>query len=186
MEIVYRPWESPIWIGADGWQVWRRDPGSLFSTDLKPGAQFTGHVRAGYDVPDTETSLYAAAGQYLAGDLGATMGLKQGLPYGIQMDASLTWSDRTEYQGFFRDTKFDPKIRFKIPLGGSTGNTTRTREARVALQQMGRDGGQMLNRPMKLEDMTEAFSIREVTRNWADMLQEGRPAPSEIVSDRVP
>lgn len=166
-EIIYRPWGSPFWVGADGWSVWRRDP-SFMNLQITGEQDFTGHVRAGYDIPHMRTSFYAAAGRYLAGDSGASVGLNYDLPNGARINAAMTWTNREEWQGFFKNTKFDPTIRVTWPL--NQNRKASQREIRGALKQMGRDGGQMLDRPMPLEKMTESFSTREVMRAWPNLL----------------
>ncbi|HEY8964006.1 MAG TPA: YjbH domain-containing protein [Alphaproteobacteria bacterium] len=162
-EIIYRPWNKPFWIGADGWQVWRRKP-SMMDLNISNESHFTGHVRAGYDVPDSRMSFHAAAGKYLAGDLGGTLGMKYDFPSGMYVDATMTWTDREEQQGFFSNTKFDPMLRVVVPL--NKNRKANQHQFRGNFRQVGRDGGQMLSRPMPIEEMTESFGTREVARAW--------------------
>lgn len=164
MEIVYRPFGTPFWFGADGWEAWRRDPESMLNTHVTNERTFTGHVRVGYDKPESRFGVSVAAGRYLAGDTGVSLEAVQGFENGARIVAGITWTNRREDEGFFTDTHFDPKIRLVWPIGGSGHYETMT-----TAQQMGRDGGQSLDRPMPLETMTEAFSTREIIRDWARM-----------------
>ncbi|NBX65480.1 MAG: hypothetical protein EBQ96_00570 [Proteobacteria bacterium] len=163
-EVAYRPFGTPFWFGADGWEVWRRDPTSFLNTGWNDTHHFTGHVRIGYDKPESRFGVSVTAGRYLAGDTGATLEAVQGFENGAKISASLAWTNRSEDEGFFTDTHFDPKIRLVWPIGGS-GHY----ESITTAQQMGRDGGQMLDRPMPLEVITEPFSTREIIRDWARM-----------------
>lgn len=165
-EIVYRPFGSAFWAGMDGWKLWRRDPSTVLNSSWNDETSFSGHVRAGYDVPDSRLTLSIAAGKYLAGDTGATVALSQGFENGARIEAAMTWTNRAEDEGFFRDTHFDPIIRAIWPLGHA-GHS----EARIAVRQVGRDGGQMLDRPLPLEKMTETFSGREIIRHWPRMFE---------------
>lgn len=167
-EIVYRPFGSAFWGAADGWKLWRHDPESELNANWSDEDLFSGHVRVGYDVPNTRTTVSLAAGQYLGGDKGATLGVLQKFEGGARIEAGVTWTDRSEDEGFFRDTHFDPKIKFTWPLNGPTSRVA----ARINVHQVGRDGGQMLDRPMPLEEMTESFSAREYARHWPYMFDD--------------
>lgn len=167
-EIVYRPFGSFFWAGADGWKLWRRDPFSELNADWSDEDLFSGHVRVGYDIPNTRASVSLAAGQYLGGDKGVTFGALQKFSNGARLEADVTWTDREEDEGFFRDTRFDPKIRLTWPLGGPASHYA----MRMTLHQVGRDAGQMLDRPLPLEEMTEKFSAREYARQWPSMFDD--------------
>jgi hypothetical protein len=78
-EFVYRPFGTPFWFGADAWQTWRRDPSSFLNTQLTSQQQFTGHIRVGYDKPESRFGVALAAGRYLAGDTGVSFEAVQGL-----------------------------------------------------------------------------------------------------------
>ena len=165
-EAVYRPFGSAFWIGADGWQTWRRDPFKAFNFAWTNEQRFTGHARLGYDMPDSRFGVRMAAGRYLAGDTGLTLEALQGFENGARLSGALTWTNRDEAEGFFKNNHFDPMVRLVWPLSKSGRYKTATH-----FQQVGRDGGQMLNRPQPLEDMTERFSGREIIRHWAGMLE---------------
>lgn len=165
-EILYRPFGTPFWAGVDAWELRRRDNTKAFNFAWTNEAVFTGHARIGYDIPDTRATIALAVGRYLAGDTGATFSYLQRFENGARIEGALTWTNRREDEGFFRDAHFDPTIRVVWPLG-KTGH----REARLKMHQVGRDGGQMLDRPLPLEQMTEAFSTREITRQWPQMLE---------------
>lgn len=163
-ELVYRPFGYAFWAGADAWQVWRRDPESFMNFDMQGGSRMTGQVRLGYDKPDTRFTAVVSAGKYLAGDTGAQVKAIQGFDNGARLEASVTWTNREEREGFFKNSHYDPMIRLVWPLGES-----RRYDTSFTLRQMGRDGGQAIMRPMPIEEMTEAFSTREIIRNWTDM-----------------
>lgn len=166
VQAVYRPFGSAFWAGVDAWALWRRDPASALNFQWTDDTRFSGHVRAGYDVPDTRFAVTLAAGRYLAGDTGATATLRYSFESGALVEAGLTWSNRREDDGFFRDSQFEPTLAARWPLGGS-GH----RRAVTTLRQVGRDGGQMLDRPLPLEEASAAFSAREVIRDWPHLLQ---------------
>ncbi|MCB1537953.1 MAG: YjbH domain-containing protein [Rhodospirillales bacterium] len=164
-EVVWRPFGSSFWAGADGWAVWRRDPARIGNLPFTGSARFTGQARIGYDMPESRFGATLAAGRFLAGDYGAALTMSQGFDNGARLEARIAWSGYQENQGFFRDTRLDPSVRFVWPLGGS-----RHRAVEATFRQVGRDGGQTLDRPLPLDRMTEGFSAREVARHWPQML----------------
>lgn len=163
-ELVFRPFGSVFWAGADGWKVWRRDPERALNIGWTDQTRFTGHLRAGYDMPESRFGVSLAAGRYLAGDFGATVEAAQGFENGGRVSAALTWTNRAEPEGFFSGGHLDPVLRIAWPLGKS-----RRQDSVTTLRRIGRDGGQMLDRPYPLEAMTETFSAREVIRHWPGM-----------------
>ena len=175
-EVLYRPFGSPFWVGMDGWEVWRRDADSTLNMRWTDARSFTAHVRIGYDVPDTRWRISVAGGRYLAGDTGATLAALRVFENGARATASLTWTDRREDEGFFHDSHLDPMLRVVWPLG-----TSGHKETQTSLRQVGRDGGQMLDRPMPLEDMTEAFSAREIIRQWPALLADKKSRPKAAI-----
>lgn len=164
-EFVWRPFTSPFWLGADAWKVWRRDPSRAFNARLIDQDHFTGHLRAGYDMPGTRAGVSVAAGRFLGGDNGVSVTYTQDLFETLRIDAGLTWTDRDEDHGFFRNTHLEPTIRATWNPGGNTHY-----QSRLSFRQIGRDGGQALDRPLPLETLTEAFSAREMARAWPHML----------------
>lgn len=164
VEMVYRPFESPFWIGADAWRTWRRDPDSNFNLHITDRDGFTGHVRAGYDVPGSTATFSVAAGRYLAGDTGVSLHYSQEFLESLRLDAGITWTNRREDAGFFRDTNFEPMVRITWAPDGS-----KHRELRATFRQLGRDGGQMIDRPQPLEKLTSKFSARTVAQEWTRM-----------------
>lgn len=161
-EMIWRPFGSAFWTGVDAWALWRRDPDSAWN-HAWGDHHFTGHVRAGYDVPFSTTTFTLAAGQYLAGDHGATVGVSQQISTRARLEAGLTWTDRREDQGMIGDTHFDGMMRLTWTMGPRS-------DARVTMRQMGRDGGQMLERPLPIETFTEPLSARSILRDWNRLL----------------
>lgn len=169
-EVIWRPFGSPLWVGADGWEVWRRDPDTVMNVQWTDERDFTGHVRVGYDVPFSRTTFSVAAGRYLAGDYGATVSATHAQDSGVHWRADVTWSDRKENDGFVSDTHFDGMVRAVWPMGGKMLPT----DSRVTVRQLGRDGGQMIERPQPIESFSEPLSTREIIRHWPRLLDKAQ------------
>lgn len=172
-EAIYRPFPSLFWVGADVWQVWRRDNRSTMNMKISGENTFTAHLRAGYDFANTRTGLYGAIGRYLGRDLGATIGLKHVFENGARLDGHVTWSRKAENEGIFNFTHIEPMVTLRWPLSPWFG-PRHTRSVQFSARQMGRDYGQMLERPRPLEDVTQVFSARDIARDWPQMFEKDK------------
>jgi hypothetical protein len=153
-EALYKPIDSSLAVGVDINYVRQRDYDSdLALFDYKT---LTGHLSFYWKPFFLDDSLVTASfGQYLAKDKGVTIDFSKRFDSGIVVGAYAAITDMSseEYgegsftKGFYVSIPFD-----LFSLKSATGR------GRIPWVPIARDGGQMLNRPMNLNSVTEARS----------------------------
>lgn len=150
-ELLYKPLDTTLAIGVDLNYVRQRDYDSdVAFFDYKT---FTGHLSF-YWTPQflDETMITASFGQYLAKDKGVTVDFAKRFDSGIVVGAYGAFTDMSseEYgegsftKGFYVSIPFD-----LFSLKSATGR------GRIPWIPISRDGGQMLNKPVSLNGLTE-------------------------------
>jgi hypothetical protein len=153
-EILYKPIDSSLAIGFDMNYVRQRDYDSEVAFfDYKT---LTGHLSF-YWTPQwlEDTMISASFGQYLAKDKGVTIDFSKRFDSGIVAGAYAAITDMSseEYgegsftKGFYVSIPFD-----LFSLKSATGR------GRIPWIPIARDGGQMLNKPVSLNALTESRS----------------------------
>lgn len=153
-ELLYKPLDSQLAIGVDLNYVRQRSyEKELAFFDYKT---FTGHLSL-YWTPTwlDDTKITASVGQYLAKDKGVTVDFAKRFDSGIIIGAyaAITDMSSADYgegsftKGFYLSIPFDV-----FSLKSATGR------GRIPWIPIARDGGQMLNRPVRLDDVTEQRS----------------------------
>ncbi len=169
-EILYRPFGKKYALGAEIWRVSPRDPFSTLGLDSLKDTRTTGHLNFWYELPKQHTSIYAKVGQYLGEDFGATIGLETKFKNGATMEAFVTGTDEKDIDIFGGRTQLLTGLRLNFPLGNipymPDGSAIRT-----AIEPIGRDTGQLLEKPMALYEATEPMSYRALTQSWPELLQ---------------
>jgi hypothetical protein len=153
-ELLYKPIDSSLAIGFDLNYVQQRDYDSdVAFFDYKT---LTGHLSF-YWTPEwlEDTMITASFGQYLAKDKGVTIDVAKRFDSGIVAGAYAAITDMSseEYgegsftKGFYVSIPFD-----LFSLKSATGR------GRIPWVPIARDGGQMLNKPVSLNGLTETRS----------------------------
>lgn len=138
-EVLWRP-EGARWgIGVDAYQVWQRDFNRLLG--LQSYKTFTGHISLYYQAPFYNLNFALRAGQYLAGDRGATLEITRRFATGIEIGAFFTKTNVSAAQ--FGEGSFDKGIIIRIPLGWVAPLESQSQIA-IDLRPLQRDGGQRL------------------------------------------
>jgi hypothetical protein len=151
-EVLYKPIDSSLAIGFDMNYVRQRDYDSdVAFFDYKT---LTGHLSF-YWTPQwlEDTMISASFGQYLAKDKGVTIDFSKRFDSGIVVGAYAAITDMSseEYgegsftKGFYVSIPFDV-----FSLKSATGR------GRIPWIPIARDGGQMLNKPVSLNILTES------------------------------
>ncbi|MDR7119331.1 YjbH domain-containing protein [Rheinheimera soli] len=153
-ELMYKPIDSNLAVGLDFNYVRQRSYEN--DVDFFDYKTFTGHLSF-YWQPQflDETMITASFGQYLAKDKGVTIDFAKRFDSGIVVGAYAAITDMSseEYgegsfsKGFYVSIPFDV-----FSLKSATGR------GRIPWIPISRDGGQMLNRPVNLNGVTEARS----------------------------
>jgi membrane-associated phospholipid phosphatase len=149
-EWLYRPWQSRFALGVDVNHVQQRD----FKQNLgfRDYAVNTGHATLYWDTGWNDLQVNLSAGQYLAGDAGATLDVKRVFSNGVALGA---WATKTNVSAEqFGEGSFDKGIYVRIPFDvlsprSSAGSGT------IVWNPLTRDGGARLGRSFALYDLTQ-------------------------------
>lgn len=165
-EWLYRPWQGRFAFGVDVNHVRQRDFGqNLAFQDYEVN---TGHATVYWDTGWNDLQVKLAAGQYLAGDTGATVDVKRVFRNGTSVGAWFTKTNVSAEQ--FGEGSFDKGIYVSIPfdlmLPKSTPGTVN-----ATWHPLLRDGGARLDRYFSLFD----FTLHRDPRTWS---ASDRPADS--------
>ncbi len=169
-EVLYRPFDSPFSVGFDAWRVLKRNPDSFLAMGIKDQeAGYTGHLSLYYDVPDSDVTLFAKAGKFLGGDVGATGGIETNFG-NVKLKGFVTATNDRDKDVFGKDTSYYGGLQLSLPLG-NIPYVPEGSEARVKFAPMGRNAGQELDKPVSLYEVTEPMSYRHLGRNWQEVLE---------------
>jgi hypothetical protein len=173
-EWMYRQWHSPYAFGIDVNRVQQRSFDQYFGFD-KAGTQTgyrvtTGHATAYWDTGWQNTNVKLSAGQYLAGDVGATLDMSKTFANGVAVGAWVTKTNVSAQR--FGEGSFDKGLYLRIPFDVMT--TTRSGNvANLAYNPLTRDGGARLNREFTLYGATSPKSQKETGYVPAPMMGTG-------------
>jgi hypothetical protein len=153
-EILYRPVDSTLSFGLDLNYVKQRDFDS--QTAFFDYEAFTGHVSM-YWQPEflDNMQLKVSAGQFLAKDRGVNLDLAKRFDSGIIVGAYAAFTDVSSEE--YGEGSFTKGFYISIPFDMFSFAPAKGR-GRLPWIPIGRDGGQMLNRPVLLRDLTEIRS----------------------------
>ncbi len=164
-EILYRPFDSPFAIGAEAWSAYKRDGLSPLALDFYNDPALTGHLNLYYDIPDTDITAFAKVGRFLGGDNGVSAGAERQFDSGLKVKGFITATNSNDKDVFNSDRNVYGGFQISLPLG-NLKFIPEGSAARVNIAPIGRDDGQVLNKPVSLYDVTEPMSYRHLGRNW--------------------
>ena len=167
-EILYRPFGKTWAVGAEGWRIFRRDPGSTAGI-ISNHAGFTGHINFWYEPPGTNLTLFGKAGRYLGEDVGATAGLQTTFDNGAILKGFLTTTDKSDPDIFGDTTHLYGGLQLTLPFGHFKYTPDGT-DIRIKAEPFGRDAGQTLDNPLPLYKLTEPMSYRRIAQSWKTIL----------------
>ena len=151
-EVLYRPADTNWAIGANANWVKQRDYDS--QTGMLDYSVNTGHISGYYETPWLKnTLLQVHAGQYLAGDKGATFDVSHKFDSGVIAGAFATFTDVSSED--YGEGSFSKGFYLSIPFDIMTLNPSTSR-ASISWSPLTRDGGQMLGRRYSLYGLTDA------------------------------
>jgi hypothetical protein len=159
-EVLWQQPDNPLALGFELNYVQQRDFDGMFG--FQNYDIVTGHASAYYDFGNGFAGQ-VDAGQYLAGDVGATFALKRTFRNGWEIGAFFTLTDVPFAD--FGEGSFDKGLTFRVPLGWMTGRATRT-EADFDLRPLTRDGGARLSVQNRLYDMVKDYQTDPMSDTW--------------------
>ncbi|MDO4223411.1 MAG: YjbH domain-containing protein [Acinetobacter sp.] len=152
-EVLYRPANRSWAIGADINRVRQRDFDQQFA--LQDYEVTTGHVNFYWNMPWYNVNMKLSAGQYLAGDRGATLDLSRTFKNGVTMGA---WATKTNISAAeFGEGSFDKGIYVDIPFDAIFKRWS-AGKSHLIYHPLLRDGGARLNRTFDLYNLTSPAS----------------------------
>ncbi len=148
-EILYRKPNQPWAVGVDLNHVRQRDFDQHFG--LQDYEATTGNISVYWDTPWYDVDMKVSAGQYLAGDKGATLDLSRQFNNGVKMGGWITKTDVSSEE--FGEGSLDKGIYVSIPLDTLFSHWS-SNSATLVYQPLIRDGGAKLHRKNELIDLT--------------------------------
>ena len=143
-EVLWKPVNSQLALGVEANYALKRDYNQrLGFQDYKV---FTGHASAYYDFNNGFHGT-VDVGQYLAGDVGATIGIDRVFNNGWSVGGFMTKTNVSAAE--FGEGSFDKGIRFSIPMTWFLG-TASQRSFDGTIRPIQRDGGARMNVPGRL------------------------------------
>ena len=162
-EVLYRPVGERWAAGLDVNHLFKRQPGTL--TDLSGDQVLTGHASVYYEAPQHDLTTVLRVGRYLGRDWGATLELNYEFLNGIRLGAFATWTNGVIRLDGSRTGRFDQGLMLSVPLDGLP-LVPRGSRGEVIMRPFGRDEGQRAEIPLRLYDVTEPISYRQLVRTW--------------------
>lgn len=153
-EVLYRPVDSSWSFGLDLNYVKQRDFDN--ETGFLDYTAFTGHASVYWQpsfLPDMQLTLNT--GQFLAKDKGVNLDLAKRFDSGIIVGAYAAFTNVSAQE--YGEGSFTKGFYISIPFDLFSFTSAKGR-GRIPWVPIGRDGGQMLNRPIQLRALTELRS----------------------------
>ncbi|PCJ33981.1 MAG: hypothetical protein COA93_05990 [Alphaproteobacteria bacterium] len=164
-EFLYRPYQQNFAFGVDINWVKQRNFNQLFS--FRDYETLTGHVTYYHENTTYNITSKISAGRYLAGDYGATFDISRRFSNGIRIGVWATVTDMSSND--FGDGSFDKGIYMTLPLEIFWYQPTRER-MRLKFRSLGKNGGQMLDKPGSLYDMLSSGRKARLAHDWREIL----------------
>lgn len=164
-EVLWKPATSPFGFGVEANYVAQRDYDGLFG--FQDYTVFTGHASVYAEFGDGYLAQ-VDAGQYLAGDVGASFRLDREFDNGWLIGAFFTLTNVSAED--FGEGSFDKGFRVRIPFAWFTGRPNAT-VGGTNIRIIQRDGGQMLELPDRLYGSVRASHAKALTNQWARVWQ---------------
>lgn len=159
-EVLWKPQNSRLALGAELNYVKQRDFDQLFG--FRDYETFTGHASAYYDI-GRGFHGQLDVGQYLAGDVGATLSIAREFENGWRVGAFATLTDVSAED--FGEGSFDKGIELTIPIDWITGRPSKTKLS-TTIRPVQRDGGARLNVSNRLYETVRGLQSTEIDGTW--------------------
>jgi hypothetical protein len=163
-QIVWRPENSRLVVGADLYEVWQRDFDRLIR--FQSYHVLTGHLNLYYESPWHGVNFNLHAGRYLAGDYGATLEVTRRFDSGVEIGAFATFTNVPFKK--FGEGSFDKGVIVRIPLEWALPIHSQSAYSLV-LRPLQRDGGQRLDNDDSLYEETLRTGYGAFARHLDDI-----------------
>lgn len=167
-EILYRPFDSRLSVGAESWLAFKRDPLTDLNLGFNGDSLLTGHVNLWYDLPLWDVTAHLSAGRYLAEDIGGTIGLQKQFENGARLEGFVTLTNHSDTDPYGNAAQAYNGLRLSVPLGGYK-YIPRNTDITLVAAPFGRNFGQRLENPLPLHEITQPFTLQHMAQHWDDM-----------------
>ncbi|MFS4438330.1 YjbH domain-containing protein [Paracoccaceae bacterium GXU_MW_L88] len=186
-EVLWKPAQSRIGIGAEAFYVRARDYENQFSlldpegvedywggnvdgdADIFPTDGIaTGFVSVYWDTGWNDFEVQLDVGRYLAEDFGATLSVSRVYANGWEVGAWVTKTDVSSED--FGEGSFDKGIILSIPFGWTVPRETKF-DTSASIRQLARDGGAKLQQNKRLYPMVKEYDEGHLEDNWGSFWQ---------------
>lgn len=161
-EVLWKPVESRLGLGAELNYVAQRDTDMGFGFDEYDYEVATGHVSAYYDIGGGYHAQIDV-GRYLAGDWGATLRLDREYANGVRVGAYVSQTD-VSYEDFGNGS-YNKGIVVRVPTDFLTGQATRSSYGTTFRTRIG-DGGAQLSVSERLYEMVRDGHQADLEDTW--------------------
>lgn len=161
-ELLWKPVDSRLGIGAELNYVSQRDTDMWFGFDEYDYQVATGHLSAYYDFGNGYHTQIDV-GRYLAGDWGATVEVAREYENGIRLAASISQTD-VSYEDF-GDGSYNKRISITLPRDFFTGRPSRGNFS-TQVSTRGGDGGARLSVGGRLYDVVRGAHQADLSDTW--------------------
>lgn len=170
-EILYRPFDKTWAIGAELFDVAKRDPFSGGAYRLEGGSGvITGHLNAYYEPPNTYTTYGLSLGRYLDKDFGVSASINHEFENGSRLGGFVTTTNKQDTDIFGGSTHLYGGLNLSMPLG-SLSFLPNGSSITLKTSPLGRNSGQRLDKPFDLFQETETLSRRHLIQHWSDIVK---------------
>jgi len=160
-EFLFRPFGARFAAGIDLNYVRQRDFDQRLT--FRDYTVLTGHLNLYYELPFYDLLGQIHAGQYLAGDRGATFQVSRRFESGMRAGAFFTLTDVPFV--VFGEGSFDKGFFLTIPLELFSTRSS-TNAGLFGFRPLTRDGGQRVAVRPRLYDITAGGNLGDVARDW--------------------
>lgn len=165
-QVLWRPEDSRFAVGADLYQVWKRNFDRLFG--VQNYDVLTGHVSLYYRSPWHGVNFAAHVGRYLAKDYGVTFEITRRLLTGVEVGAFATITNVPGSK--FGEGSFDKGLIIRIPLEWALPVYSQS-SFDLTMHSLTRDGGQRLSGDDSLYDDTRRTSYGEIADHLDNVVE---------------
>ncbi len=165
-EVLWRPYGRPWAVGVDVNHVYQREYDELLT--FRDYNVTTGFIDFYYQLPFYKILATVSAGQYLAGDRGATLDLSREFESGVIAGIFATRTNVSAAR--FGEGSFDKGVYISIPLDLFSARSSRA-YGTALFRPLTRDGGQRATDGKSLYSITRDSDPLSITSRWSELSQ---------------
>ncbi len=169
-EILYRPFESRLALGAQIASLYKRDPHTTMESGIHKDERYdSGFANLWYDMPHHDMTLNLRAGRFIAGDYGGEIGVSKIFMNGAKINASIAISNNHEQDTLTgHQTNTSHMLALSIPLG-AVKYTPDQNIIRTTIMPLDLNIAQRIDMPNNLYAITNNISMKHIADHWEEI-----------------